>query len=299
MWPIRSMLFIPANKLNWVEKVARFRPDAVILDLEDAVPASAKDAARQTAREGLALLSRQQIRAFVRVNALAEGCASDLAAVVCNDLDGVMLPKVEAASEIVEFDRLLSYHEGKSGVPWGKIAILPLPETAKGLHDARLLAAASKRVKGLANAISGPVSGDIARAFGFRPTTSGLEQLYMNSKIVLDSRAGGAFYPMASVFGTRLDDFASVRELVTRAKNIGYTGVMLMHPSHVEIANEIYTPTAEEIRYFSGMIDAIRAAEKQGAAAVNYEGRMVDLAMIPLAEEVLSEAAKRGLLPRT
>jgi citrate lyase subunit beta / citryl-CoA lyase len=110
--------------------------------------------------------------------------------------------------------------------------------------------------------------------------------------MVLDSRAAGAMYPMAGVFGTPQDDLAAVERLIRKARDIGYSGVTVMHPSHVPIANAVYRPTEEEVAYFKGLLQAFEAAEKAGLGAVSYQGAMVDYAMLPLAREVLAEAAR-------
>ena len=173
--------------------------------------------------------------------------------------------------------------------------MLPLPETAQGMYDAYHLAKASPRVRGIHGALSGPVSGDFARAFGFRATPGGEEQLYLASKMVLDSRAAGAMHPMAGIFGTAQDDLPAVERLIRKARDIGYSGVAVMHPTHVAIANAVYRPTAEEVAYFKGLLEAFEAAEKAGLGAVSYQGAMVDYAMLPLAREVIAEAARNQL----
>jgi citrate lyase subunit beta/citryl-CoA lyase len=155
----------------------------------------------------------------------------------------VVLPKAATAAEIRGLDGLLSYHEGKAGIAHGTVAILPLPETAQGMHDAHLLAKASARVRGIFGALSGPASGDIARAFGFRATDEGIEQIFLASKLVLDSRAAGAPYPIAGIVGNALDDLAMVERMIVRARDFGYTGVAVLHPSHVAVAHKVFRST--------------------------------------------------------
>ena len=293
-WPLRTMLFIPAHKLDWVRKVGRHRPDSVVLDLEDAVPPALKGEARAMVPEAIALLRQQNIAAFVRINALSQDGAADVPDIAADGFSGVMLPKAHDVGEIRELDRLLCHAEGKAGLPMGSAAIMPLPETAQGLWAARDLAAASSRCRGIIGVVSGPISGDVARAVGYRPSMEGTEQLYVASKLVLDSRAGGAPYPMASLIGTALDDLAGVRLLAERAKALGYSGAVLIHPSHVAVAAEVFTPTSQEVEYFSGMIDAMRDAQARGDGAVSYRGMMVDYAMLPHAEAVVAEARRRG-----
>lgn len=292
MWPIRSALFVPAHRRDWVAKALRVKPHAVVLDIEDSVPPQNKPQAMENLKGEIHELRDNNTGAFVRIQPLYDGTAKEIEAAVTDGLTAIVPPKVATPDEIRTLHDMLSYYEGKANVPHGTVGLLPLPETAIGMYDAFNLVKASTRVRGIHSAISGPVSGDFARAFGFRATSAGTEQLYLASKMVLDSRAAGAMYPMAGIFGTHQDDLAAVEDLIRRARDIGYTGVCVMHPTHVPIANAVYRPTTEEVEYYTGLLAAFEAAEKAGLGAVAYKGAMVDYAMLPLAKEVLAEAAR-------
>jgi citrate lyase subunit beta/citryl-CoA lyase len=294
MWPIRSALFVPAHRRDWVGKAIRVPPGAAVLDIEDSVPPEFKAQAMGHLKGKIAELMAAGVGAFVRINPLHDGTSEEIAAAVTQGLTAIVLPKAQTVSDIRRLHDLLSYHEGRVGLAHGTVGILPLPETPEGMHDARALAAASDRVCGIHGALSGPVSGDFARAFGFRATMDGIEQLYLASKLVLDSRAAGAMYPIAGIFGTPMDDLAATERLIRRARDIGYTGVSVMHPSHVPIANAVFRPTAEEVAYFEGLLKAFEDAEKAGLGAVKYQGAMVDYAMLPLAREVVAEARRNA-----
>ena len=295
MWPIRSALFVPAHRRDWVGKALRVSPGAVVLDIEDSVPPEHKPTAMAHLKDEIAELRAAGVAAFIRINPLSDRTAAEVEAAVTEGCTAIVLPKTASVAEIHRLHDLLSYAEGRAGVAHGSIGILPLPETAEGMYAARDLAAASKRVKGIHGALSGPVSGDFARAFGFRATSDGTEQLYLASKLVLDSRAGGAMYPIAGIFGTPQDDVAAVERLIRKARDLGYSGVAVMHPTHVPVANAVYRPTPEEVAYFEGLLAAFEAAEKAGQGAVSYHGAMVDYAMLPLAKEVLEEARRAGV----
>ena len=292
MWPIRSALFVPAHRRDWVGKAIRVKPGAAVLDIEDSVPPQFKPQAMDNLKSEIAELRAAGVGALVRIQPLYDGTASEVAAAVTEGLTAIVLPKVASPAEIQTLADILSYQEGKAGVAHGSVGILPLPETAEGMYAARDLAKASARVRGIHGALSGPVSGDFARAFGFRATPDGLEQAYLASKLVLDSRAGGAMYPIAGIFGTAQDDLPAVERLIRRAREFGYTGVAVMHPTHVTVANAVFKPTAEEVAYFEGLLAAFEAAEKAGLGAVSYQGAMVDYAMLPLAREVLADARR-------
>jgi citrate lyase subunit beta/citryl-CoA lyase len=294
MWPIRSALFVPAHRRDWVGKAIRVSPGAAVLDIEDSVPPEFKSQAMALLKSEIAELKAASVGAFVRINPLHDRTGEEISAAMTDGLTAIVLPKAQTVSDIRRLHDLLSYHEGRAGLPHESVGILPLPETAEGMHDAHALAAASSRVRGIHGALSGPVSGDFAHAFGFRATSDGIEQLYLASKLVLDSRAAGAMYPIAGIFGTPMDDLAATERLIRRARDIGYTGVAVMHPSHIAIANAVFRPTAEEVAYFKGLLKAFEDAEKSGLGAVKYQGAMVDYAMLPLAREVLAEAARHS-----
>ena len=292
MWPIRSALFVPAHRRDWVGKALRVSPHAAVLDIEDSVPPQFKPQAMAYLKSEIHELREAGVGAFVRIQPLYDGTTGEIDAAVTEGLTAIVMPKVSSPNEVRRVHDLLSHAEGRAGLPLGTVGITPLPETAQGMHDAYNLAKASPRVRGIHGAISGPVSGDFARAFGFRATTGGDEQLYLASKLVLDSRAAGAMYPIAGIFGTAQDDLPAVERLIRKARDIGYTGVSVMHPTHVAIANAVFRPTPEEVTYFTGLLEAFDAAEKAGLGAVSYQGAMVDYAMLPLAKEVLAEAAR-------
>jgi len=292
-WPLRSFLFLPAHRHGWIAKAIAAKPDAVVLDLEDSVPPDQQALARESLPKEIAELAQHRIAPFVRIHAFGPGTADEVAAAVHPGLAGVMLPKASTAAEIAALHDLLSFCEGRQGMVHGEIAILPLPETAEGLQRAEDLARASTRVKGIVGTVSGPVAADVARAFGFRPSMRGVEQYYMNSKLVLDSRAGGAAYPIAGVFGFPMNDLESVETLLVRARDFGYTGSPVMHPSHVAIANRVYAPTADEAEYHQGLLDAFAKAEAEGLGAVSYRGSMIDYAMLPSSREIVAEFQRR------
>ncbi|MFT4069149.1 HpcH/HpaI aldolase/citrate lyase family protein [Paraburkholderia sp.] len=292
-WPIRSSIFIPAHKSEWVHKIARYRPDAVVLDLEDAVAPHNKPAARLGVPDLLSVLHRNEIGTVVRINALEEGGELDLDAIVREDLDAVLLPKAATVAQVRELDTLLAYYEGRAGIKHGSVAILILPETAVGMQDARLLAQESPRVRGLVCGILGSgAAGDFAGALGIWPSESALEQTYIGSKLSLDSRAAGAMHPIAVVNGVKIEDLDKVSELTQRAKICGYTGVLVIHPTHLPIVQEAFAPTDKEVMFYQGIIDTMEKTDATGDGAVRYEGEMIDYAMLARAREVLRDAAR-------
>ncbi|MEK7373008.1 MAG: aldolase/citrate lyase family protein, partial [candidate division NC10 bacterium] len=145
--PLRSLLFAPGNEPRKVQKVATFGSDAIILDLEDAVPDADKVATRPLVRAVLADLATVGPLVFVRVNSLATGLtAGDVEGVVAPGIDAIVLPKTEAPEDLDAVDAMLAAAERRAGLPPGRVKVLPLVETARGLLAASAIAGASPRV---------------------------------------------------------------------------------------------------------------------------------------------------------
>jgi citrate lyase subunit beta / citryl-CoA lyase len=293
--PYRSMLFVPGHKSSWAEKAVAAGADAVILDLEDSVPAGDKDTARTTVRETIGRLAAQDIRAdvWVRPNSFDSGLfGADVEAVLGAGLAGLFLPKVFTAEEIVRIDAVVSHIEQRDGLPAGSIGLIVSFETAVSMAHCEEIAAASPRVSSLLGA-TGP-NADVGRELGFEFTAAGLETLYLRSRIILAARAAGLHHPVAGVWQD-LADLDGLRRFAEDNRGLGYRGLVLIHPSHVAVANEVFTPSAETVEFYRRMIDAFRKAEAQGSAAVDFEGQHIDLAHAKTAEGILELADAIGI----
>jgi citrate lyase subunit beta/citryl-CoA lyase len=286
-WPIKSLLFVPANREDFVLKAIRFKPQAVILDLEDAVPRQELEQARLQVKKLMKILYDDNIFCFVRINSLQEGGIEDLNFIVCEYLSGIMVPKIESAEDTLLLDKLLLDLEINAHLPSHSIDIIALPETALGIFKGFEIANASPRVKSLMTAVSGPTGGDVAKAIGYEATPEGLEQLYLQSKVVLESKAANAPYPIAGIIGMNIKDLDYVKTLIERAKKIGFTGVALIHPSHVEIANQIFSLSGEEISYHKALVQTFLEANQKGLGATIFQGSMIDQAMYQRSLEIL------------
>lgn len=295
MKPLRSLLFVPGNKPDWMAKAAGSGADALILDLEDSVPVTAKATARPMVRRAIEELKGrgERVTLVVRVNDASTGLTSaDLAEVVCPGLDGIVIAKLETADDVKEIDRLLLYSEGRAGLPAGHIEVIPILETAKAFRNAYDIATASPRVAAL-HAGSSP-GGDVARSIGYHWSGTELETLYLRSKVVLDARAAGLRY-VTTGFWPDIRDLEGVERHSTRNRQVGFTGEMMIHPSHAAIVNRVYTPTEDEIAYARGVLAAMADGERQGTAAVTYQGAMVDYAMVKTARQMLQFARDIGV----
>ena len=292
--PLRSVMFVPGNKEDWMRKAPQYGPDALILDLEDSVPEYDKDAARPLVAKMIDELSERGQTLFVRVNRLETGLTGfDLEAVTRPGLYGILLPKVESPADVVEADVLLRYFERKACMDLNTVCIDPGLETASGIRMAYDIAMASDRVGHMGG--SGGKGGDTARSVGYRWTLEGAETLYLRSKVLIDSRAAGIQWPISGGWFD-IRDLDGLRYWANNLKALGYTGMNLIHPSHVPIVNEIFTPSAEEIAFWQGLLDAMEESRRQGTAAVTYAGDMVDVAHEETAKAMLEMCRSLGLV---
>ena len=294
MKPYRSILFVPGNRSDWIDKAPRYGPDALIIDLEDAVPVAEKLVTRPIVRAGIERSRQRGMPIVVRVNGLATGLsAEDVEAVVSAGVVAIAVPKLEHPEELLKVDAWIELCERKAGLPVGGIEIMALPETARGILKAYDLATACPRV---GNVIGGGSSrsGDVAQAIGYKWTRPGPETLYMASHVLLANRAAGIAYPIATG-SLEVGDTELVRAQLQRAREIGYRGALLIHPSAVPIANEVFAPSREEIDWNKGVLQAMAAAEQTGRAAVAYDGMMIDYAHVRNALDLLQQAEAFGM----
>ncbi|MEE4023661.1 CoA ester lyase [Gordonia sp. PKS22-38] len=290
MNPYRSMLFVPGHKPSWADKGIASGADAVILDLEDSVPVSDKDEARSTVVATIDRLAADAGHAdvWVRPNSKGSGIQSlDLEGVVRPGLAGLFLPKVLDAEEIVRIDAVVSHLEEVRGIDHNTIGLIVSYETAFSMAHCEEVAAASPRVASLLGA-TGP-SADVGRELGFEFTPGGLETLYLRSRIVLAARAAGLHHPVAGVWQD-IKDLDGMRQFCLDNRQLGYRGMVCIHPSHVAISNEVFTPEPELVDRYRRMIEAFREAEAAGSAAVDFEGQHIDIAHVKTAEGVIALA---------
>lgn len=290
MRPIRSFLFVPGHRESWIDRVAGHGADAVILDLEDSVPADHKAAARVLVASKIAGLAAAGQRVYVRINrspALYD--FDDILAVTREGLEGLVLPKPGGPEDIQIAAALVSEAEMRSGLPLGRIALTPTLETARSMQLAYEIAL-NPRVNAICGASA--KNGDSARALGIDWSPEGRETLYMWQRTVMAARAAGKM-PLGGLWQD-VHDLAGLESYARRNRAHGFMGEMILHPSNVAVVNRAYTPTPEEIRYFKGMIETYETAAAQGIGAVIYDGDHIDLAHVQTARAVVALAEAAG-----
>lgn len=276
----RSYLFVPGNRPERFAKACAAGADAVIIDLEDAVPAEDKPAARSSVASWLVERERQrrgspgvpgEAVVLVRINAAdTEWFREDLNLCAAPGAAGIVLPKAERPETIAEARRA------------GAGLVLPLVESAKGFANAQELAGAP----GVGRLVFGSI--DFQQDMGI--TGDGEELLYFRSRLVLVSRLAGIASPVEGVT-TAIDDAGLLRSETLRARRLGFGAKLCIHPKQVAVVNEAFMPSADEIAWAERVLAAASAAQ---GAAVAVDGKMVDRPVILRAQTVLREASKRS-----
>lgn len=293
MEPIRSLLYVPANKEDWVRSAPdKYSADGFIFDLEDSVPPTAED--KQTARDVLDSchddLAAADTVVTVRINGpQTEYFTDDLATVARAGIDAIMVPDLSTREEVRRIDHVLSHLEERRSVD-DPIEIIALPETAYGLNNVYELCAASDRVTAAVGA-SGE-NADPQRAIGYEFTREGRERQYLLSQVVMDARSADVNELVAGVW-MDVDDLDGLRQEAELVKQFGYTSMMVIHPSHVEPVNEVFTPDEERVDYARRLVEAYEASE--GTSAIRFEGDMVDTAHAKTAKQLLERARAFGM----
>jgi citrate lyase subunit beta/citryl-CoA lyase len=287
---LRSILYVPGNRREWIQKCHRFNADAIVLDLEDSVPLAEREQARKIISEEIGPLAARVRSVWVRVNAAATSLADDLAAAVRPGIKVIQLPKVFSAKSVVDLDHRLGYFEGRSGLAFRSTVISPILETAGGIQRAYEIAMASSRIEYL-GAVVAP-EGDTARALRMTVMHDaiGTESLYIRGKVVVDARAAGVRH----VIGGTVTDLSPKHELLrsfsSMNRAMGYSGTLLIHPDQVPVAHELFGPSAENIKEALEVLRLLRASPGRAAVRNAATGKMIDLAHGRHAYWVLYEA---------
>jgi citrate lyase subunit beta/citryl-CoA lyase len=270
----RSYLYVPGNRPKMMAKAAARGADALILDLEDAVPASEKADAREQVVSFLRQRARERPEVWVRLNT-GELLADDVAAITATGADGVSLPKVSSSYDLERLDELL----GPAG-----LAVAALIESAAGVLSAPAIARAPRVVR---LAIG---EADLRAELGVDPSEDERELAAIRTQIVLASAAAGIEPPIGPV-STDFTDLDAFRRSTEALRRLGFGARATIHPAQVGIVNEAFTPTAAAIAQARRLVD--RYESSGGGVLLDDEGRMVDEAVVRAARRTLSLAGEQ------
>jgi citrate lyase subunit beta/citryl-CoA lyase len=283
----RSLLFVPANQRRMLDKLNGLPADGFILDLEDTVPADQKANARAMAAECMAKVPGN--KCWIRVNPLPTGYLhEDLAALVgMPGLAGFVCPKQDTSAETCAIDGMLASLEIRKGLKPGTTPIIVMIESAAGVLSAREILSVAKRIESVIYA--GGENGDMNVSLGATWTSEGPEMMFVRQLTFVAARAVDIKCPLDGVY-SNIRDLEGFKRDTLLSKRLGYRGRAVIHPSQIEAANEIYTPSAAEIDYSTRVVKAFEEALARGTASTTVDGKLVDVAMVKTARLVLELA---------
>lgn len=276
----RSFLFAPGNHARRVEKALGLGADAVILDLEDAVAQAEKPATRALALQALQLPRR--CRGYIRVNDMSTQWGyGDLVAVVRPRVDGIVLPKVETADQIKAADWLIGALEREHGMVAGSIDLIPIVETGLGFSNLQAIASAGTRARRIAFG-----AGDFTFDLNITWSREETELLPYRTQFVVASRAAGLEAPIDTVW-TDLRDPEGFARSAAHGSALGFQGKLCIHPDQVGVVNATYAPDAQALDWARRVVTAFEAAERDGLASIQLDGRFIDYPIVHAARRVL------------
>ena len=286
---LRSMLFLPGNNPNMLINGNCLGSDAVIFDLEDAVAPAEKTAARVLVRNTMRYMDFGTCGRIVRINSIdTPYWKKDLEAILPQKPDLILLPKTSCAADIQEADRYITELEQKLDIPYNTVGLMALIETAMGVENAFSIASSCQRIRALFLGAE-----DLTADLRCKRTKEGREIEYARTRLVVAARAANI-----DVFDTPFTDVNDDAGIVVDtelAKALGFSGKASISPRHVEVINQIFSPTQAEIDYAYEVIEAIRIAKEQGKGAIALRGKMIDAPIVARAERTISMAVEMGL----
>jgi citrate lyase subunit beta/citryl-CoA lyase len=285
----RSRLYLPGSEPRYYINAALHEPDAVVLDLEDSVHREEKDAARILVRNTLRAVDFGSCERMVRINQLPLGL-EDLAEVVGESPDLILIPKIEESEQVREADRMIGEIKTRHGII-RPIWIIPIIESALGVENAFAVARASENVAGLAIELE-----DYTADLGVAKTTGGHESQYARSRVVNAARAAGV-QALDSVFTlSDVADLDGLRRWAEASRAAGFEGVGCIHPGQIRVVHEAFQPTAIEIEKARNVVAAFEEAQSKGLAAVSLGSKMIDPAVVQHALKLVERAKAMGAI---
>ncbi len=316
----RCVLFVPANRPEFIVKAVASEADQIVLDLEDSIPDAQKDGAREQVINTLNAVDWGNKVVGVRINSLDSlHMHRDLIDIVtgCARLDTVMVPKIASAGDVHMVDVLLNQLEMRTQRDRSPIGLELLVESAAGIDCLDAIVPQSPRTEAVIFGLA-----DYAASIGARTTTiggalrdyavvadsydgnesnEGIDRQsslsdawhYPRNKILIACRVHGV-QAIDGAYGAIVDDtgLASTAKL---AASLGYDGKLAIHPSQIATILNAFTPTAEEVAAAQNVIKAMQQAACDGAGSASMDGAMVDVASVRMAENILSRSGVRAL----
>ena len=303
----RTLLFIPGNNKRFLEKSKFLYPDILCFDLEDSVPISEKTIARDMIIESLSSSNKAENpsdinnnnnnaanyknkelpQIFVRINSFESGLyEQDLEYVICEKLAGIVIPKVNSASELEKITEIIANLEKKRNIE-KTLRLIPSIESSQGVVNSYDIAKFNERVCSLMFGVF-----DYLYDMKLDYENEGLEYSYARAKIPVDARAAGI--PALDSIWQKVDDLDGLQRDAKIAKRLGYAGKSIIHPKHIEPVHNVFVPSQNEIEWAKKVVSRLNQIQEKGdkRGAFKIDGRMIDAVHFKQAKLILDFIAK-------
>jgi citrate lyase subunit beta/citryl-CoA lyase len=284
----RSRLYLPGDQAKLMINAGLHGPDGVILDLEDSVAPSEKDAARLMVRNALLTVDFRGAERMVRINQLPAGI-EDLEYVVPMNPHVILIPKCESAEQVRTVDERIGSILSKRGID-GTVFLMPIVESALGCLRAYEIASACENVVALTIGLE-----DYTADIGTQRTNEGRESFWARSQVVNAARAAGV-QPIDTVFSD-VADVDGLTASVLEAKALGFDGKGCIHPRQIEVIHRGFTPSEKEVEKARRIVTAFERAEAEGLGVVSLGSKMIDPPVVKRALRTVRLAIASGVLP--
>lgn len=286
----RSMMFLNCQKPGLIKDPYIYKPDSIMLDLEDAVAEKEKDAARFSLYHALQEINYRGIECIVRINGLdTDLWEEDVRCAVAGGADGIRIPKTETAGDVKKVEAAVEQAEQEFGREPGSVLIMAALESAKGVLNALSICSASDRLFGIA--LSG---GDYTKDLQTRITGTGVELMGARQLMIIAARAAGV--QCFDTVYTDLNDMEGFRREVEMIHMMGFDGKSVINPRQIAPVHKIYTPTEKEIIFAQKVVREIDEKKKLGIGVFTVDGKMIDIAFYDGAKRTLALAKAAGVL---
>lgn len=280
----RSLLYVPTHIEKFVASAHTRGADAVILDLEDAVPPAEKATARGLVAQAAARVGQSGADVLVRINGAPDLAEADIDAAVGPAVAALYLPKVESAVEVRRLADRVATAEARAGLTEGHTRLVVLIESARGWLRMDEIAGASSRLVALSLGTE-----DFCADVGMEPS----EETLMGPKqqLIITAKAHGLMAFGIVGVNTNFADREAYLAMARRSRAFGYDGSSAIHPTQVALLNDAFSPTADEVAYARRLVDSALEAEAQGKGAFAIDGKMIDAPIVARAQALLDRAA--------
>ena len=285
----RTMMFLNAQKPGLIKDPYIYKPDSIMLDLEDAVAENQKDAARFSLYHALKEFNYIGCERVVRINGLdTPYWEEDIHCAVAGGCDAIRIPKTESALDVQRVETVVEECEKKYGIPEGHTLIMAAIESARGVMKALDICEASERLFGIA--LSG---GDYTKDLQTHITGTGLELMGARQNMIIAARAAGV--QCFDTVYTNLDDMEGFRHDVETIHLMGFDGKSIINPRQINIVHEIFTPTQKDIIFAEKVVKEIDEKKAQGIGVFTVDGKMIDIAFYDGAKRTIELAKASGV----